>query len=431
MEKKLKFRSVVSLVIGSQIGSGAFLLPASLAFLGPISLIGWLISGTGAILLALVFAALSTRISKGGGPHVYIEEAFGRKCAFFVAWTYWLISWISSIAVIVAAVGCLSSIFGLSAPWFILLLEVVIFSSITWINIRSSVGAGSFELFLTILKCIPLVVIPIAGFFFFQKSHFVPFIQASGELGSILNTACLMTFWGFIGLESATTTSAMIENPTKTIPRAVLIGTILVAVIYFINSLSVMGVVPLSSLASSQAPYADAARIMAGGGWDVVIAIIAFAACIGTLNAWVLTSGQIAAEAAKDGLFPPFFGKVNRSGSPYASLLVAYGCTLPLLALTLTPNILTQLGEVIDVSVTTFLFIYLSCSLALIQILRKEQGKKRILYILISLAASGFCVWILVFVTIYKLLLCSLFVLSGLPVYLWRRKKRAAIVRSL
>jgi APA family basic amino acid/polyamine antiporter len=274
------------------------------------------------------------------------------------------------------------------------------------------------------------VIIPLGGFFFFQKNHFVPFNPGHLELGTALNTACLMTFWGFIGLESATTTSSMIENPTKTIPRAVVIGTIIVAVIYFFNSLSVMGVVSPATLANSQAPYAEATRIMVGGGWDVAIALIAFAACIGTLNAWVLTSGQIAAEAAKDGLFPPLFAKVNRSGSPYASLLIAYGCTLPLLALTLTPNILTQLGEVIDLSVTTFLFIYLLCSVALIRLLHKDRDEKRALYIPIALAAAGFCGWALIFVSIYKWLLCSLFVLSGLPIYLWQSKKRVAFVRS-
>ena len=109
MIKKLSFRSVVSLVIGSQIGSGVFLLPASLAIVGPIGLFGWLVSGTGAIFLALVFAKLSMLVSnKGGGPHVYVEKAFGKQAAFFVAWTYWLVSWLSSLAVIIAAVSYFS-----------------------------------------------------------------------------------------------------------------------------------------------------------------------------------------------------------------------------------------------------------------------------------------------------------------------------------
>ncbi|MBM3198434.1 MAG: amino acid permease, partial [Chlamydiae bacterium] len=135
MSKKLSFRSVVALVIGSQIGSGVFLLPSSLAMLGPVSLFAWLISGAGAILLALVFAKLSMRFTQAGGPHVYVEKAFGRKPAFFTAWTYWLVSWVSSIAVIVAAVGYLAPLIGITNPFLLLLFKMAIFSFVTLVNI--------------------------------------------------------------------------------------------------------------------------------------------------------------------------------------------------------------------------------------------------------------------------------------------------------
>ena len=423
MIKKLNFRSVVALVIGSQIGSGIFLLPASLAPLGSISLLGWLTSGTGALLLALIFSQLSMHTSKGGGPHVYIEKAFGPKAAFFTAWTYWLISWASSIAVIVAAIGYLSPLIGISGPTFTLILELSIITFITAINIKSSSLAGSLEIFLTFLKCAPLIIIPIAGFFFLKAEYFKP-IEGAPLLTS-LNTASLLTFWGFIGIETATTAAGIIEKPRETIPRAVLLGTIIVAVIYFFNSFAVMGVVPPEILRSSQAPYVEAATIMFGGGWNKVIAIVAFISCIGTLNAWVLTSGQIAAEASKEGLFPAFFAKTNKAGAPYVSLLIALVCTQILLFLTLTPNILEQLNKIIDLSVSIFLFIYLACSLAFLKMLIKRQivPEKPKLYFAITLLACTFCLWILAFSTFKTLLFCSSFVLSGIPIYFLQKKK--------
>lgn len=420
MIKKLNFKSVVALVIGSQIGSGVFLLPASLSILGPISLFGWLISSAGAILLALVFAKLSMVVSKGGGPHVYIEKAFGRKAAFFTAWTYWLISWVSSIAVIVAAVGYLSPLIGVTSPLATLLLEIGILTAITLINIRGVVLAGSIEFFLTILKCIPLVIIPITALFFLKTKYFSPLNPAHLDILSSLNTASLMTFWGFVGLETATTTSAMIENPTKTVPRAVVTGTLIVALIYFLNSFGIMGIVPRETLLTTQAPYVEATKILFGSGWDIAIAILAFVACIGTLNAWVLTSGQIAGEASKDHLFPPFFSKTNKAGSPYMSLLISYFCTVPILILTLTPNILTQLNAIIDLSVSTFVLIYLGCALA------HFKATKSIL----ALFAAAFCVWILMFISVQNLLLCSLFVLSGAPIYFWKKKKKPTVAEA-
>lgn len=423
MLKKLNFKSVVALVIGSQIGSGIFLLPSSLSNLGSISLIGWLISGIGAILLALVFAQLSMRISGAGGPHVYIETAFGKKAAFFTAWTYWLISWVSSIAVIIAAVGYLSPLIGISGPMLTLCLELSIITLITGINIRSSCLAGSFEFILTVLKCIPLIIIPIVGFFFLKSEYFFPINPQNLPVLPSLNAACLLTFWGFIGIETATTASAIIENPTKTIPKAVILGTVIVAAIYFLNSFGIMGVVSPDILANSRAPYVDASQIIFGGGWSLVIAIIAFIACIGTLNAWVLTSGQIASAAAKEGLFPSFFAKTNQSGSPYISLLIALICTQILLVLTLTPNILVQLSKIVDLSVSTFLFIYLGCSIAFLKILSQEGSKKNYLWYSITILASLFCLWILCFTSLYNLLLCSLFFVSGIPIYLLQKEK--------
>ncbi len=427
MSKKLNFRSVVALVIGSQIGSGIFLLPTSLAPFGPISLFGWLISGTGALLLALVFSQLSMHTSKGGGPHVYIEKAFGRKPAFFAAWTYWIISWASSIAVIVAAIGYLSPLIGISGPLLTLTLELTIVTVITAVNIRSASLAGSCEVFLTFLKCAPLILIPIIGFFFLKASHFE--MVSGPSILTSLNTTSLLTFWGFIGIESATTAAGIIENPTKTIPKAVLLGTVIVACIYFLNSFAVMGVVAPEVLISSQAPYVDAAKILFGAGWNHVIAIIAFISCIGTLNAWVLTSGQIASEASKEGLFPAFFSKTNQAGTPYISLLIALICTQILLFLTLTPNILHQLNNIIDLSVSIFLLIYLSCSIAFLKLLitRQMTPQRPKLYYVITLLACGFCLWVLAFTSFKNLMFCSFFVLSGLPIYLWQQRKKAQL----
>ena len=427
MAKKLTFKSLVSLVVGSQVGSGVFLLPATLAALGPISLFGWLISGSGAILLALVFAQLSMRTSKGGGPHVYVEKAFGRKAAFYTAWTYWLVSWVSSIAVIVAAVGYLSPLLGQLDPWMMLALEMSIAISVTLINIRSTAFSGSVEFFLTILKCIPLIIIPFVALFFLKADYFFPLNPKNLDIGATLNTATSMTFWGFVGIETATVTAGIIDNPTKVIPKAVVLGTVIVVGIYLLNSFGVMGVVHPDLLSNSQAPYVDAAQVLFGYGGNIAIALVAFVACVGTLNAWVLTSGQIAVEAAKDGLFPPIFARTNRFGSPYVSLLIALFCTLPLLGLTLTPHILQQLNVVIDLSVTAFLFIYLACTFAFLKVLTEEKFKKNYRLWIISAGALAFCLWVISLTSWKNLGLCSLFVLSGWPIYKIRAARKKPV----
>ena len=88
--REMGFWMAVALVMGNMIGSGVFLLPASLAPFGGASLVGWLLSAAGSVLLALVFARLSRAYPAAGGPYAYTRQAFGDVPAFMVAWGYWI-----------------------------------------------------------------------------------------------------------------------------------------------------------------------------------------------------------------------------------------------------------------------------------------------------------------------------------------------------
>ena len=105
----------VALVMGNMIGSGVFLLPASLAPYGGISLIGWLVSTAGSVLLALVFARLSRLHPAAGGPYAYTRQAFGDLAGFLVAWGYWISVWCTNAALAVAFVGYLDPFFPTSS----------------------------------------------------------------------------------------------------------------------------------------------------------------------------------------------------------------------------------------------------------------------------------------------------------------------------
>jgi amino acid transporter len=92
-------------VVGNMVGSGIFLLPASLAqAAGPISILGWVFTGAGAMLLALVFAKLGRAFPRTGGPYAYAREAFGDFVGF-QTWGYWIAVWAGNAAIAVAFVG--------------------------------------------------------------------------------------------------------------------------------------------------------------------------------------------------------------------------------------------------------------------------------------------------------------------------------------
>lgn len=423
MSRKIGFWSVFALVTGSQIGTGVFMLPASLAPFGVLSLGGWLTSGLGAIMLALVFAQLCSRFPRTGGPHVYVKETFGPTAAFFTGWTYWIISWVSTTAVITASIGYLTPLIGDVSSLTQLLLEIALLLIITIINLKGVKTAGNAEFFLSALKIIPLVLLPFIALFFFDKSNFI--VQTTSELTplQILKTTTLLTLWGFIGLESATTPAGAVENPGKTIPRAVVLGTACVATLYLFNSVGMMGAMPNAQLMASKAPYADTARFMFGGNWHLIISLIASIVCIGTLNAWMLTSGQIALGIAQDKLMPAIFSKTNRNGAPKWSLLISCAGILPLLFLTQNKNLAQQINTIIDFSVTAFLFVYVMCCLAQIKLLLKERAQSSLTHWACVSIALSFCIWVISATSLETLLTASLFVLSGVPVYLYHKNQ--------
>src|SRR5579864_8353708 len=105
LKRHLGLWMLTALVVGNMIGSGVFLLPASLAAIGTVSIFGWALTGAGAILLALVFANLGKSFPRTGGPYAYARSAFGDFVGFQTAWGYWIAIWAGNAAIAVAFVG--------------------------------------------------------------------------------------------------------------------------------------------------------------------------------------------------------------------------------------------------------------------------------------------------------------------------------------
>jgi APA family basic amino acid/polyamine antiporter len=420
--RKIGFWSVFALVTGSQIGAGIFMLPATLAPYGLLSLGSWALAGCGALALALVFSWLCAQFPQTGGPHVYVNHAFGATASFFTGWTYWVISWVSTTAVIVACIGYLAPLIGKQTSSNALVLELVLLSLVTLLNLKGVKTAGRTEFILVLLKIIPLIIIPCIGLWFFKISNFtlghnflaVPHSQLLGQ-------ATLLAMWGFIGLESATTPADEVDNPTKTIPRALFWGTLCVGLIYLLNCVGIMGLIPGDLLAQSQAPYVDATQILFGGNWHVLIALVASLICISNLNAWTLTSGQIALGLAHDSFLPACFAIKNNNAAPVWGLLTSSCGVVALLVLTTQENFAQQITAIIYYSVTAFLCVYTLCTLGFLWLLRQRKKSAPIYQWIIGIFALVFCGWVLYKTPLSTLGIASLFTLSGVPVYLWKR----------
>jgi APA family basic amino acid/polyamine antiporter len=257
-----------ALVVGNMVGSGVFLLPASLGAYGGISIVGWLITTAGALVLALMFSRLSRMMPAAGGPFAYTRRGLGDFAGFLVAWGYWISIWTSNAALAVALVSYLTAFWpGLAGSnASAAMIAVGSIWLLSWVNAVGVRNAGVVQLVTTVLKLLPLIVIATFGLLYFNLEHFTPFNVSGESTFSAITTTVALTLWAFLGLESATIPADDVKDPGRTIPRATILGTVIAAFVYVFGTVAVMGLLPPSTLAISTAPFADAAG-QAWGSW--------------------------------------------------------------------------------------------------------------------------------------------------------------------
>ena len=422
---KLGFFMAVALVMGNMIGSGVFLLPSSRAPFGGVSLIGWIVSAAGAVLLALVFVRLARFNPAAGGPYAYTRQAFGDLAGFLVAWGYWISVWSSMAALAVAFVGYLDPFIPslVRAPIPAALIAVAALWLLTGVNVWGVRTAAGVQLVTTVLKILPLVVVGVAGFFAFHPSHFaIADTSVSGLAKGITSTATL-TLWAFLGLECATIAAGTIRNPERTVPRATLVGTLLTAVIYIVCTVGVMGVLDPALLARSTAPFADAARTLAGDRAAAFIALGAATACFGALNGWILIGGQLPLAVAQNGLFPRVFGRLSKRGTPALGMIIGSALASALIAMNYSRGLVSLFTFIILLSTLSTLVPYAFCSLAGF-ILQRRRGEERRLpwstgAAVIASQAFLYSLWAIGGAGADVISWGFLLLLAGLPVYVW------------
>ncbi|EDP45978.1 amino acid permease [Rickettsiella grylli] len=427
-QQKLGLWMLTALVTGNMIGSGIFLLPASLAAYGSISLLSWVVTAVGALLLALVFAKLSNVMPLIGGPYAYCREAFGEFVGFQMAYNYWIALWVGNAAIVVALIGYLSFFWPKLAhdTRWTCLVSISVVWLVTFINILGVRQAGIFQLLTTVLKLIPLLLIALVGIFYIHP-HFLSAFNLSGQSNlKAFSGAATLTLWSFIGLESASVPAGHVNNPHRTIPKATILGVVITTVVYLLSSTAAMGVMPLTVLAHSNAPYADAARIMFGPIGSILVAIGAVISCLGALNGWVLLQGQIPLAAAQDKLFPAVFLKKSKSGTPIVGLIVSSILISLLLLMTLNHSLVKQFTLIILLATLASLIPYFLTTMSELVIFYKYPGlfkkdRKLLRSVIIAILAGIYSFWVIIGSGKEIVFYGTLLLLSSVPVYVWMK----------
>jgi APA family basic amino acid/polyamine antiporter len=366
-----------ALVFGNMVGSGVFLLPAALApYGGYYGLGGWLLTSLGAVVLALVFANLATHLPAAGGPYAYSRLAFGDLVGFLVAWGYWIALWSGNAAIAVAFVGAMSSLIPWigAVPWHGAAVAIAAIWILTAVNALGVRSAGAVQVVTSVLKMLPLLAVAFWGLSRFKLSE-LPLPTVDLPPLAALGATAALTLWAFLGLESATVPADSVENPQKTIPRATVLGTVSAAFLYVIATLAIFAVVPQAQLATANAPFALAAENLWGAGAAALVAAGAAISAFGTLNGWILLQAQLPMAAARDGLFPAFFARLNGRGAPAAGLVAGSILQTGMIALNYSEGLVAQFTFIILLATMATLVPYVFSSAGLLLLLMREPER--------------------------------------------------------
>lgn len=320
--RKMSVTQLTLLTSLSMMGAGIIMLPAKFAEIGAISMLSWIVTALASGAVAYVFAQCGMLSKRMGGLGGFAEYAFGEPGAFLVNYSYAISLVFGNIAISLAAVS-----YGLS--WFHLPFSSV-FACIgcvllLWIasllTFRSPYITGRITGIVVWALLLPLITLVIVGGFWFDPAlyaanwnpHQIPTVDA-------VSSGISMTFWAFLGLESACANAESVENPEKNVPKAVI-----------------------------------------GGTSGAVVSFLLWLGCAGSLVSWQFTMARVFASSAHAGFFPPIFGQMNKHEAAVKGLVILTGVQSLLCLPILSPSTFTIYKQFTDLAVFITLFAFVLC----------------------------------------------------------------------
>ncbi len=414
--RKLGLFAAIALVMGNMIGSGVFLLPASLAPFGWNAVVAWIATISGALVLAYVLTRLTRAFPDAGGPTGFVQAAFGSVAAFLIGWVFLVSIWTGMVTIAVAAISYLSSMVpGIAdVPLRPAILAAVIVWLLTLLNLRGVKAAGNFQVVTVLIKIIPLVVVIViaAALLGGGTGEIAPFKPEAISLTAI-NGAAALTLWALLGFECASVATARVENASVNVPRATMWGTALTGLLYLLVCSAIALMLPAEIASTSPAPFATFVERYWAPGPAALVAVFAVVSCVGALNGWMIMVGELPRTMAEKGMLPAWFAATDKNGTPRRALLVSAVIATIMVMMNASRTMQELFEFLLLLSTSANLWLYLVCAMAALRL--KVAQPFAIVGIIYSL-------WTLWGAGLDASGLSLVLMLAGLPLYWWARK---------
>ncbi|MBI2558928.1 amino acid permease [Candidatus Woesearchaeota archaeon] len=420
LKRVLGFWTILSLAIGSIMGTGLF-FGASIgaSYSGNASILTWVILSIIAVYISMYFAELVSMYPKAGGVYEFSKHAYSRFFSFLMGWTAWIIGNLTTSLLVVAAIDY----FIPSQSQFLLKIGISIVLIIS-LNLVAYFGVEESALLLVMFAIITIAVLLsliVPGIFEMSVSNFTPFFISG--ISSILITAFFISE-SFFGWESATYLSEETQEPEKVIPKALIIGTIVVGILGTLITVVALGVIPWATLAKSSVPLSDIARRMFGSIGAQALNIGVFVTLIGSAAGSIITMPRLILALARDKLFISQLSSIHEKfKTPHKAIVFQTIVSLIILGMTFG-----RYEQLLSMLVPLGFIMYFFVILSVPVLRKKEPNIKRGFSVPFASTGSGIVMGLLVGVVylwavsehgalnILKLGLS--FIFAGVPIYL-------------
>jgi len=412
-------------IVNTVIGAGIFMLPATVAaVLGNMSLVAYLFCGALMMMIMLNFAEIGSKITVSGGAYSYIELVWGRYPGFLAAFLF-LLSTISADAAVANGIAELAgSLFPfLQGKLFQILIYLLIFSLLGYINIRGVKEGVGFVKMITLAKIIPLVFILMIGV---KDLNFAGMSWSAFPSAAKIGEASLLLFFAFIGAESALSVSGEVRNPKKTIPRAIFISIGFIVLLYVFIQLISQSILGPALAETTENTLGYVANKLVGPIGLTLLTIGAGVSMFGNLSSEILSIPRVLHAAAADRLIPvKILSRIHpKFATPYVAIIVY-------IAIDFLVSSLGAFEQLILISSASVLLIYLGVVLAVIKLRftkrTTEEGSYKIPGgVVIPILTDLVIIWFLSHLTENELWGVGLFIVILTIIYLIINAKKLA-----
>lgn len=310
LKRVLSLTDATMINVGGILGSGIFMVPATVALYtlsSSLFFLVWIIGGVVSLFGALSVAELGAAMPKAGGQYVFLNKAYGPLWGFLYGWTAVAVINTASIAAVAMAFSEYLGFFFVLNPFEIKSIAIVSILILTIINIVDVKSGARFQNLFTYTKISAISIVIFLGLSLDggSSNNLFPFLSDSSFSSLIgpLGLAMVAVLWTFDGWIFVTYVAGEVKDPGKNIPLSIILCMVIVVSIYLTLNYVLVYVLGFDKMIGSELVMSDAALVFLGNKGAAIITVIILISLIGANNGFVLTSARINYAMAKDGLF--------------------------------------------------------------------------------------------------------------------------------